>query len=357
EEALRTESDDDKNALQFELPTGVTLREALDFSIDEQPLQLDYVVRFDMLDLTTRTQAEEVLETVVYELRDLPKEAVEEWWNMANLIQSHVDGWLDDGTGDGSLSSFPGGVSISQTQRRHREILELLIRLREFNTGPPLNITVADGPVPERRGERLPPGERRIQAALDGPPPENIERVSNLREFSSMLRDSYEFPVKFDELALRSEGVSPTTEFRVRKLNSLRNMLRYANTRLEWDEVVIYVDESTLKISTRERANDDLSTKFYDMDGLAAGIRSDDIFISDMVLNISDESWLDNGTGSGVVTIFPGCLVISCNATSHENVHDLFEQLREFSAQQGYPEPAFPALPEFDYSGQPMNCF
>ncbi|MCA9033268.1 MAG: hypothetical protein KDA66_20790, partial [Planctomycetaceae bacterium] len=207
EPSLLAEGVSDERMPEFELPSGITLQQALDTVFAESEIQFDCHIRFDVLELTSRIRADDFMETIVYELRDLPHEVLSKAGEFEELIQSHTGNWLDDNRGEGTLESIPGGVVIRQTQRRHREILDLLTRLREFNTGPPLTITVSELPKP--RGERKSPQLEAIRNALAGPPPEGVEAVKTVGELCAFLDKAYPFRVRLNERSINPEGIGP----------------------------------------------------------------------------------------------------------------------------------------------------
>ncbi|MEZ5940710.1 MAG: hypothetical protein R3C18_04915 [Planctomycetaceae bacterium] len=331
-----------EDEVQFRLPTGVTLRQALDVAFATQEPTLEYFIWYDSLIVTTEVDAEEYMETVVYELRDLPSEAMDDWEEIDRLIQDHVGGWVGRGDGDGVMVSFPGGLVVLQTQRRHREILDLLMRLREFNSGPPLTITVQDVPPNSLRGKRLPPEIQRIDTVLNGPVPKGMKDVLDLKELAEFLEEHCQIAVSLDEPGLLMEGVDPDADVYVKELGTLRSALEFAFLDVEGTKIGWYVDKSTIVVTNERQAEEHLTTQFYDLAGISEPLESDRKRLHEMVQYPTSGNWLAYGGGSATISNFPGCLIVSCNAKCHEEVGEILRQLREFSAQQGYPDPPVP---------------
>ena len=145
--------------------SGVTLQNALDIMLNNlSGVQLDYIVENQVLKITTAEQAASVMETRVYSLGQLPADyrpdeiarviirtiAPETWRN--SVIQSEYDygGVMDGAMGDedmyelmsmeevqpvggpgaGSIEPLPGVLVVTQSQRVHRQIVDLLSQLK-----------------------------------------------------------------------------------------------------------------------------------------------------------------------------------------------------------------------------------
>jgi hypothetical protein len=118
--------------VDFQAPPLATMRETLGLLVESVDAEtLDYVVDNGVLTLTTREHADEQLETVIYEVRDLGAGLSSEF--VTEAIREGTSGpWQDsDGMG-GSVVSMPGGVLVRQSQRGHREVVALLDQLRRF---------------------------------------------------------------------------------------------------------------------------------------------------------------------------------------------------------------------------------
>lgn len=119
---------------------GLSLREALKLLLDE--LELTYVIRNELLMVTSKTEAENMLTTRVYPVFDLlapPRGAPTDrpplnFQSLIDNITSNIQSntW-DDVGGPGSIQPFTsaGALVISQTNQAHEEITEFLKALRE----------------------------------------------------------------------------------------------------------------------------------------------------------------------------------------------------------------------------------
>jgi RNA polymerase sigma factor (sigma-70 family) len=98
------------------------------FNLLLEPLELTYLIRDEVLMITTTEKAENTLETRVYDLRWLPPNTS---LQMPELLQSSTDGpWkTTDGIG-GTATPIEDGLIVRHTQRMHREITQLLEQLR-----------------------------------------------------------------------------------------------------------------------------------------------------------------------------------------------------------------------------------
>ena len=140
--------------------SGISLDSALNLMLE--PLALDYVIRHEVLVITTKVKAEELMETRVYNLARIPHLTPKE------LIEIIVGGVPTHATGGGGVthetsSLIPGSMwelvngdggtawagkttlIIRQTQRVHREIVALLDQLAEAEAAPTKSTANASG--------------------------------------------------------------------------------------------------------------------------------------------------------------------------------------------------------------------
>ena len=156
--------------------SGITLRNALEIMLnDVAGVPLDYVVENQVLKITTREQADSLMETRVYSLKHLPADyapedlarviirtvAPETWRN--SVVGSDDGGGYESmgmggaamgaygggegmmyagggsmsegiepggGPGKGSIETLPGVLVVTQSQRVHRQIVDLLSQLK-----------------------------------------------------------------------------------------------------------------------------------------------------------------------------------------------------------------------------------
>ena len=140
--------------------SGISLDSALNLMLE--PLQLDYVIKNEVLVITTKVRAEEQMETRVYNLSRVPHLTPKE------LVEIIVGGSPTNATGSGGVASetvtlIPdskwelidgdGGTAwagkttliICQTQRVHRQIVALLDQLAEAEAVPTKTLGNAGG--------------------------------------------------------------------------------------------------------------------------------------------------------------------------------------------------------------------
>ena len=124
---------------------GVSLRSVLRLML--RPLGLDYVIRDEVMQITTIEAAERILETRVYELRYLPMIEPEA---LAEIIQTTIrpESWSGNSVTtlgpDGSYEPpranvaaiASGALVVTQSQRGHEAIVDLLEQLSHFSENP-----------------------------------------------------------------------------------------------------------------------------------------------------------------------------------------------------------------------------
>lgn len=109
--------------------TGVSLESAFNLLFaDVGGVELDYVIKDEVVTVTTRTKADEMLEARVYDVRCLNLDDPE---TLVHLLKHTTSGYWKSHSGDtgGDLSYLNGTFVILQTQRVHREIEGLLTSL------------------------------------------------------------------------------------------------------------------------------------------------------------------------------------------------------------------------------------
>ena len=110
---------------------GISLRSALRLILEE--FDLTYVVQDEVLKITSKEKADEVLITQVYRLNGVvgQRGRIRQTAQLIDLITSAIqpDSWGDEG-GPGSIKSFRELLVVSQKLDVHEEIQALLMRLR-----------------------------------------------------------------------------------------------------------------------------------------------------------------------------------------------------------------------------------
>jgi hypothetical protein len=119
---------------------GLSLRTALKLILEE--LDLTYLIRNEVLKITSKTEAENMLTTKVYPVFDLAarspdapinKPALDFQSLIENITSNIVPTSWDEVGGPGAIQSFTnsGALVISQTTEVHEEIVEFLKALRD----------------------------------------------------------------------------------------------------------------------------------------------------------------------------------------------------------------------------------
>lgn len=110
---------------------NISLRSALRLIFDQ--LDLDYIIRDQVLMITTKDAADNYLVVKVYPVEDLVVHSGKMNNNaLLNVIESAVRpaSW-DASGGQGSITPFRGSLVISQTETAHYEVAQLLRQLRQ----------------------------------------------------------------------------------------------------------------------------------------------------------------------------------------------------------------------------------
>ncbi len=246
---------------------GLSLRSALNLVLAD--LELTYLIANEVLWITTPEQAGTQLLTEVYPVADLIDGNGDA---LIHLITSAVqpDSW-DDVGGPGNITggSFGGAetVVISQTYHVHREIVELLAKLRKVaaDSSPtaraqPQSNTQVFWPRSEAAGK--------IELALASET--EVEFVETpLCEAIEVLKERHNIEIHIDRKALDDVGVS-TDEPITLKLKgiSLRAALRLMLRELA---LTFMIQDEVLLITTPEQAETQLSTRIYPVCDLIAG--------------------------------------------------------------------------------------
>jgi hypothetical protein len=110
---------------------GVSLHSALKLLLE--PLDLTWIIRDEVLIVTTRETADKYLVTCVYNVKDLVNEKDPDYDSLIDAITTCVatDTWAENGGGKADIRALPPGLLIiSQTPAIHAEITALLTKIR-----------------------------------------------------------------------------------------------------------------------------------------------------------------------------------------------------------------------------------
>jgi hypothetical protein len=118
---------------------GISLSAAIRLMLEE--IDLTYIVRDEVLMVTTPDAANQLLQTCVYDVRDLMR-ATKKGNDFDSLIDSIVscvatESWAENGGGESEIRPLqPGFLIVSQTHAVHDEIRGLLSTIRQMNNRP-----------------------------------------------------------------------------------------------------------------------------------------------------------------------------------------------------------------------------
>jgi len=331
---------------------GVSLRSALRLMLHE--LDLTYVIRDEVLLITTPEEAEIIPLVRVYPVDDLVGRQGESGGEQAgceSLIQAIKtcvlpDTWENVG-GAGSIATIPPGkpssLIVKQSQRVQEEVADFLGNLRravEAKAGGEMRPV---GGSPRTAG-----AEKVIAKALESPMKSQFIETP-LQDVLDTLSDEYKIEIQIDQRALDDVGVPSDTAVTIDvKGVTLRSGLRLILHQL--DLTYMFRDE-VLLTTTPEEAEMVVATRIYPLDHLVAGRReaaqSDRSYHSDLVETmtsvIAPETWSGVG-GPGDLTVLRlgalEALVVMQTRDVHDDVEGFW--LRPEFRQPDSPEPEDP---------------
>jgi len=186
--------------------------------------------------------------------------------------------------------------------------------------------------------------EDRIEAALNSPLKAPLEYQDQpLNEVLSTLQADFNIPIVFDMSALNEFAISPETEVTgILRNVSLRTALELMLRQPGLEDLTAIVDENVLLITTQERANSTLLTKFYRVDDFSEEVvawkrRKGDLYsnlVQVIVSCVSYDTWSENGTGEGQIHLLkPGILAVSQAYAVHREIEKLLQDLRAVQAE------------------------
>ena len=183
--------------------------------------------------------------------------------------------------------------------------------------------------------------KERIEGVLDQPLREPLDFVEQpLRDVVTILSETYDIPIQFDNAALDAIAASPDVEVSVQINNvGLRSALDLM-LKSSAEELTYIIDNEVLLITTQEESERRLEVIVYRVDdlvddgSLASAYTADaDTLIDIIVASVDHESWMENGTGEGEINAFPpGMLVISQTSRVHMEIERLLDDLRRNKA-------------------------
>ncbi|MBI1899962.1 MAG: hypothetical protein HYS13_02455 [Planctomycetia bacterium] len=305
---------------------GVTLRSALRLILEEH--ELAYVIDEGLLVVTSKTEAESMLHTVIYEVPDLLYEEgfdVADADSLVEVITSTVEpqSWEEAG-GAGSLACLLETLVISSTDEVHDKTAAMLAALRtahrqmatEKGDARFATIRPDGGSAEERIARRL---EERVELDLPGAP---------LSALAATLASDLQIPVVFDFKALEDVAVTIDEPVTLRLPGvSARVALKYA---LAQHELAWAVENEALVITSQTVAECKLFARVYPVADLLGKDGDDyDSLIESVTSAIAPASW-DEAGGPGAIREFEQarCLVVENTREVQAEVERLLTALR-----------------------------
>jgi hypothetical protein len=326
---------------------GISLRSLLELMLRE--LQLTYVVREQVLKITTVEEAEHESVMRLYSVADLALEPQQplvvdappsRYRTLLGLIASIVapDTW-DEVGGSGSAAAFDpwGVVVVSQTRENHEALESLLVTVCKVqrSTASPRTLEADYAPVPV-----VPTAQSAARAKIE----QSLDGIANLdfseaplQEVARYLTDAHGIPILLDRRALDDVGLGGDTPVTISLQGvSLRHALRIVLRELDLTYVV---KREVLMITTPEEGERDTPTLIYPVQdflasppqaGATTGGGSGLADLVKLIESAVDPNSWDAVGGSGVLeAVEPwGLLVISQTEEVHEEITALLQVAR-----------------------------
>ena len=302
------------------------------------PLNLTYVVRDDVLAITTPEDAESRLRTRLYDVRTLadPELGLCNTGELCNVLTTTIasNSW-DEVGGPGSIEEFRGLLVVSQVEEVNRQVAALLAVLEEEWRHP--------SATPQAIAVSASPTEQRILALLDQSRPMFCEQVP-LARLCDQLTQELGVPVLLNVEKLQVAGVAVDEPMTCDlPAAPLRGQLRLILSPLGLD---YEVRSDLLVITTADDAQSRLQTWLYDVRSLVGS----DLKITSgsdvgMLLTelIEPQLWEEVG-GPGSLGVLRQLLVVSQTEQVHQQIRLLLAALAELRRQSALPASDPPSM-------------
>ncbi len=341
---------------------GVTLKSVLQIMLGE--LDLAYVVRDEVLSITTRDAAENELDTRLYPVADLAlvgtspmimTRPASRFERLCDLIRTNVvpNSW-DEVGGPGSIVSRDEWdcLVVSQTLEVHSSMEALLNTIRRArsvgrSSAPELNAGDERGPMRVMdEAERA--ARTHIEKALASEA--NLDFIDTpLQDIVNSLQDQFSIPILIDRKALDDVGLAGDTPVTMSLQGvSLRSALRIMLKNLE---LVYTLEDAVLKITTPEAAENRLARCVFQVADLTAPATgpggtgdSFDSLMAVITTTIAPDSWEQVGGPGAMTAVAPwGLLVVSQTDDVQEQIGGLLAAARCARMNQApSPQPPMP---------------
>lgn len=340
---------------------GITLRSALRLLLHD--LELTYVVRDEVLLITTPEAAETEVETRLYGVSEFAQELepqilVTSPANRYQLLEQVLktviapESWSDVG-GVGSIAPFSqwGFLAISQTEESHEQIeamLATLARARDAGRRKKLR----SGGFPVMRAAELKAWER-LEPALSSAVTWEFNEAP-LSDVAEYMSDQHGVPVLIDVRALDDVGLGTDTPVTVSLSGiSLRSALRLMLKELDLTYVA---KDEVLMITTPEEAENELAIAVYSVGdfwktsspaAVTGPGRQFDSLHNLISTSIAPSTWDDVGGAGSIVQAVPwGLMVVSQTPQVHRQIEGLLSAARRVRAlrEQDVENPPAPEI-------------
>jgi hypothetical protein len=302
------------------LPAGLPLATALEMAL--RGADLTWIVRDDLLEITTPERAEARPLMRVHDVADLV-ETAGGLQVLTDLIQSCVasDTW-DTAGGSGSIRWDDGtALLISQSWQVQRQVVGLLAVLRRLKATPaedrrPLGLSGYWSDMPAAVAAR---------AALAKPVGVDFDETP-LREVAAVLAKAG-VSITVDTRALEDAGLDQGLP--VTFALSGKPLAVVLDRILEPNDLAWEVSDEGLLVTTQEKSEQSLTVAFYPVGDLAGGDRSVRSLIDLLMSMVKPDTWdcVGGPAACGLVDGDVPCLVVTQTTAGHRLVHEFLESL------------------------------
>lgn len=304
---------------------GVPLRTVLNFILSG--LDLTYLIDSDVLQITTCEEARARLKTVIYPVFDLlapieddslDVEDAFDYQQLIELINLNVKSYGEITP----IRGYDGSLIISETEKGHWQIFELLQGLRQYQASD----SAMSNHEPIRVGETE--AESAVRAKLSERT--TIDFVDTpLIVVVRYLGDRHDLQIEMNRSAFEDLGID-TSAAVTRKLNdvSLRSALDLILAELD---LAFLIEPGMLIVTSKEGYKDQQRTVIYpttDLTHLTENNRYGHNELSVLIYTFVDPTSWPEGTGPGVIREFCGAMVFTQMEDVHRHTIEFLRGLR-----------------------------
>ena len=332
---------------------GLRLRSALQLTLG--PVGLTWVIRNEVLEITSRDVASNRLVTKVYPVKDLMIVRDElgeidaddvDSEALIDAIENNIvpDSWVKSG-GPGSCSALRGTLVVRQTAAVHHQIGQLVRSLRHAVKQQ----ADAKGPARYAAIPCQDEAEARAQQAIRKSLQKRVSLKYVEKPLSAVAAEiakEHGPPVFLDRRALEDFGIVPedlliSAKYDDLSLQSALNLL-LETANLDW-----IIRDDVLLITSKDEAEQYLTLRVYPVEDLVdqAELREvakyGEVFLFDSLIEsitstVLPESWTEAG-GPACVDSVDGlrCLVCSQSRQGHAGIEEMLAKVREAIATAG----------------------